>query len=211
MKMVYPSRLFIAGTDTGIGKTLVSAILMSGLNAKYWKPVQSGLTGITDTEWIKENTGLDASRFFHETYRLKEPLSPHASAALEGIHIDLESFVIPETSKGEILIIEGAGGIMVPLNEKELMIDLMKRFNAPVILVARSGLGTINHTLLSINQLRQENIEIFGAVMNGPLNKSNRNAIEHFSDIKVIAEIEPMETITPETLKQGFSRYLGKM
>ncbi len=208
--MIYPPGLFVTGTDTGIGKTLVSAILMSGLNARYWKPVQSGLTDITDTEWVQTHTGLDASRFFKESYRLKEPLSPHTSAALEGIHIDLERFIIPETYEGEILIIEGAGGIMVPLNEKKLMIDLMKRCNAPVILVARSGLGTINHTLLSINQLRQKDIEIFGVVMNGPKNKDNRDAIEHFSGVKVIAEIEPMDSITPETLKQCFIRYFGK-
>jgi dethiobiotin synthetase len=206
----YPARLFISGTDTGIGKTLVSAMLLSGIYARYWKPVQSGLTDITDTEWVKKHTGLDASRFFTETYRLKSPLSPHESAALEGTHIDLEQFVIPQVSQDETLLIEGAGGILVPLNEKALMTDLMKRCNAPVILVARSGLGTINHTLLSINQLRQENIEIFGVVMNGPLNKSNREAIEHFSGVKVIAEVEPMEQITPETIKQGFSRYFGK-
>jgi dethiobiotin synthetase len=210
VKMMYPSRLFVTGTDTGIGKTLVSAMLMSGLNARYWKPVQSGLTDITDTEWVKKHTGLDDTRFFKETYRLKEPLSPHTSAALEGIHIDMERFIIPETNEDETLIIEGAGGIMVPLNEKELMIDLMKRCNAPVILVARSGLGTINHTLLSINQMRQEHIEIFGVVMNGPKNKDNRDAIEHFGNLKVIAEIEPMGSITPETLKESFIKYFGK-
>jgi dethiobiotin synthetase len=208
-KLKYPARLFITGTDTGIGKTLVSAMLMSGLNARYWKPVQSGLTDITDTEWVKKHTNLDASRFFKESYRLKAPLSPHTSAALEGVHIDLEQFIIPQTPKDETLIIEGAGGIMVPLNEKELMIDLMIRCNAPVILVARSGLGTINHTLLSINQLRQENIEIFGVVMNGPKNTSNREAIEHISGVKVIAEIEPLAAITPETLKEGFRKYFG--
>jgi dethiobiotin synthetase len=209
-KLKYPARLFITGTDTGIGKTLVSAILMSGINARYWKPVQSGLADITDTEWVRRHTGLDDSKFFSETYRLKAPLSPHESAALEGIHIDLEQFIIPKIHEGETLIIEGAGGIMVPLNEKVLMTSLMKRCNAPVILVARSGLGTINHTLLSINQLRQENIQIFGVVMNGPQNTSNRDAIEHFGGVKVIAEIEPMETITPEIIKQGFSRYFGK-
>jgi dethiobiotin synthase len=209
-KLKFPERLFITGTDTGIGKTLVSAMLMSALNARYWKPVQSGLIDITDTEWVKRHTGLDASRFFPEGYRLKEPLSPHKSAALENVHIDLDKFIIPQVSPAETLLIEGAGGIMVPLNEKEFMIDLMKRCNAPVLLVARSGLGTINHTLLSINQLRHEHIDIFGVIMNGPLNKSNRDAIEHFGGVKVIAEIEPMEQITPETLRQGFSKYFGK-
>lgn len=209
-KLKFPERLFITGTDTGIGKTIVSAMLMSGIKARYWKPVQSGLTDITDTEWVKKHTGIDESCFFPETYRLRAPLSPHESASLEGKHIDIERFVIPQVSQGETLLIEGAGGIMVPLNKKELMIDLMKRCNAPVLIVARSGLGTINHTLLSINRLRQENMEIFGVVMNGPLNKANREAIEHFGSVKVIAEIEPLEIITPEILKESFSRYFGK-
>lgn len=209
-KLKFPKRLFITGTDTGIGKTLVSAMLLAGLNARYWKPLQSGLADITDTEWVKKHTGLDASRFFPEGYRLKAPLSPHESAALENIHIDVDRFIIPQVSPAETLLIEGAGGIMVPLNKKEFMIDLMKRCDAPVLLVARSGLGTINHTLLSINQLRQENIKIFGVVMNGPMNRSNRDSIEHFSGVKVIAEIEPMKQITPETLKQGFREYFGK-
>ena len=131
--MIFPDRLFITGTDTGIGKTLVSAILLAGLNGKYWKPVQSGLEDITDTEWVKEKTGLDDKFFFPETYRLNKPLSPHASAEPDGIHIDMEEFVVPQIVEGETLIIEGAGGIMVPLNEKELMIDLMKKINAPAL------------------------------------------------------------------------------
>ena len=208
-KTVFPAKIFITGTDTGIGKTLVSAMLLTGLNGKYWKPVQSGLEDITDTEWVKEKTGLDNTSFFPETYRLKLPLSPHTSAEAEGRRIELEKFVIPETMAGETLIIEGAGGIMVPLNEKDLMIDLMKKCNAPVIIVARSSLGTINHTLLSINQLRNEGIEILGIVMNGPRNSDNRDAIEHFGNVKVIAEIEDIMDINPENLERCFRKYFG--
>ncbi len=208
-KIKFPDRIFVTGTDTGIGKTLLAAMLVSGLNGKYWKPVQSGLEDITDTEWVKEKTGLDSTFFFPETYMFKQPLSPHTSAAAEGMRIELEKFVIPETPDGETLIIEGAGGIMVPLNEKDLMIDLMKRCNAPVIIVARSGLGTINHTLLSISQLRNEGIEILGVVMNGPKNSSNRDAIEHFGKVRVIAEIENITDINPESLKGHFREYFG--
>lgn len=207
--MIFPDRLFITGTDTGIGKTLVSAMLLLGLNGKYWKPVQSGLEDITDTEWVKEKTGLDDTHFYSEAYRLNKPLSPHASAEADGVRIDLEQFVIPQTAKDEILIIEGAGGILVPLNEKELMIDLMKKCNAPALVVARSGLGTINHTLLSINQLRSGGIEIFGVVMNGPGNSSNRDAIEHFGNERMIAEVEEIKDINPDSLKRYFEKYFG--
>ena len=207
--MIFPGRIFITGTDTGIGKSLVSAMLLAGLEGKYWKPVQSGLEDITDTEWVKKKTGLDDTHFYPETYRLKLPLSPHASARAGGVRIELSRFEIPQTGHGETLIIEGAGGIMVPLNEKELMIDLIKKCNAPALIVARSGLGTINHTLLSISQLRGEGIDILGVVMNGPANRSNRDAIEHFGSVKVIAGIEEIADINPETLRKSFRKYFG--
>ena len=205
-RMKFPEKIFIAGTDTGIGKTLVSAILLSGLEGRYWKPIQSGLEEVTDTQWIKEKTGLDDRHFYPETCRFKKPLSPHASAAAEGKRIDLEQFEVPEPPEGETLVIEGAGGIMVPLNEKDLMIDLIKKISAPVLIVCRSGLGTINHTLLSINQLRTEGIHVLGVVMNGPRNGSNRDAIERFGNIRVVAEIEEIKDINPGTLKDSFMK-----
>ncbi len=208
-KIKFPDRLFITGTDTGIGKTLVSAMILAGLEGKYWKPVQSGLEEITDTEWVKEKTGLDESHFFSETYRLNQPLSPHASAEADGVHIELDNFKVPKVKQGETLIIEGAGGLMVPMNEKDLMIDLIKKCNVPTLLVARSGLGTINHTVLSINQMRNYNINIFGVVMNGPKSSSNRDAIEAFGKVKVIAEIDNIENITPQTLKEQFAGHFG--
>ena len=208
-KIKFPDRLFITGTDTGIGKTLVSAMILAGLEGKYWKPIQSGLEEITDTEWVKEKTGLDESHFFSETYRLNKPLSPHASAEADGVHIELEKFKIPQITQGETLIIEGAGGLMVPMNEKDLMIDLIKKCNVPALLVARSELGTINHTVLSINQMRHENINIYGVVMNGPKNSSNRDAIEAFGKVKVIAEIENIENINRKSLKEQFARHFG--
>ncbi len=197
-----PRQLFITGTDTSVGKTMVSAILMAGLEGKYWKPIQSGLEEMTDTECVRQMTGLPAAHFLQETYRLTQPLSPHASAEHDSVRIDLEAFELPLTAQH--LIVEGAGGIMVPLNEKHFMLDLMKRLNIPVLLVARSELGTINHTLLSLEQLRRHCLEVFGVVMNGPQNHSNRDAIERFGGVNVWAEIPPLTEISPEILKHTF-------
>lgn len=205
-QIIFPRRLFIAGTDTGIGKSVISAILLLGLEGRYWKPIQSGLEDITDTQWIKEKTGLPESCFCPETYRLKRPLSPHASAAMEGNRIDLDSLEMPPAGEDENLIIEGAGGVMVPLNEKDFMTDLIKKLGVPVLLVARSSLGTINHTLLSLTQMRREGIEIFGVVMNGEKNSSNRDAIEHYGDVRVLAEIENLKEINPDSLKNCFKK-----
>ena len=201
----FPPKLFVAGTDTGVGKTVVSAILVAGLKGKYWKPVQSGLEEMTDTQWIQKVTGFSHSHFFAESYRLQRPLSPHASAAAENIHIELEAFQLPKTN--DHLIVEGAGGIMVPLNEKHFMLDLMKKLNIPILLVARTELGTINHTLLSLEQLRRHGLDVFGVVMNGLRNPGNREAIEYFGKVKVLAEIEPMDSINSETLKRAFIEF----
>ena len=158
---------------------------------------------MTDTQWVMEKTGLPAAHFYPETYRLKRALSPHASAAAEGVRIELEAFRMPD---GVPLVVEGAGGIMVPLNDRHFMLDLMKMLNIPVLLVSSSALGTINHTLLSLEQLRRHNIPIFGVVMNGPKNRSNKEAIEFYGKVKVCAEIEPLPEINPQTLRQVFEK-----
>ena len=199
-----PRQLFITGTDTGIGKTVVSAILVSGLNGKYWKPIQSGLEETTDTQWIQEVTTLPENHFFPETYRLQRPLSPHASAVAEGTRINLDIFQLPSTE--DYLIVEGAGGIMVPLNETHLMLDLMKKLDIPVLLVARSELGTINHTLLSLEQMRISGLEVFGVIMNGPRNPVNRESIEHFGNVTVRAEIEYLPEINRRIRLNGAER-----
>jgi len=201
----FPRRVFITGTDTGIGKTVVAAILMAGLKGVYWKPIQSGLEEMSDTEWIKQNTGLPDNHFREETYRLHKPLSPHASAAKEVLRISMSAFEIPNIGEKKHLIIEGAGGVMVPLNEKHLMIDLIKKLEAPALLVSLSSLGTINHTLLSIRELRRNGIEVMGVIINGPKNRINRDAIEHYGEIDVLAEIEPLSVINSLNLKQCFA------
>ncbi len=203
--MELPKKFFVTGTDTDIGKTVICAILAAGLNAAYWKPVQTGILEGTDTDWLKRVTGLPDSHFFRERWRLSEPLSPHAAAEIEGVHIDLNDFILPETENFPHLIVEGAGGLMVPLNDKHYMIDLIRLLDLPVVLVARSGLGTINHTLLSLEQLRRYGIDIVGVVVNGPANKSNKDAIERYGRIPILAQVEPIEEFDAESLSNVYS------
>ncbi|MDX1638788.1 MAG: dethiobiotin synthase [Balneolaceae bacterium] len=201
----FPTSFFVTGTDTGIGKTVVSAMLAQGLDATYWKPVQSGLQEETDTEFVKRTTNLPASRFVEEEYRLTEPLSPHASAAIDGITISMDRFSLPDYQTRH-LVVEGAGGLMVPLNDEYMIIDLIKYLNLPVLLVSRSELGTLNHTFLSLEALRSRGIEILGVVMNGTKNDSNRRAIENYGNVSVLAELEPLERVTSETLRAAFKQ-----
>jgi len=205
--MDFPARFFVAGTDTGIGKTLVSAILMAGQRAAYWKPVQSGLEDLTDTDWVRQVTGFPDHLFVPETYRLHRPLSPHASAAFDGVSIALSAFHLPAQETFPRLIVEGAGGVMVPLNETHCMADLMKYLDLPVLLVARSSLGTINHTLLSLEKLERSGLEVFGVVMNGPKNQLNKQAIEIYGGIPVVAEVEPLPVIDRKSLTEAYGQY----
>ncbi len=209
MKHDIPQQLFVTGTNTDIGKTVVSAILMAGLRGYYWKPVQSGIIDTSDTRWIQEETNLPESHFFPETYRLTEALSPHAAAAIDGVEISLDRFRMPTPPHGETLIVEGAGGIMVPLNHEHFMLDLMKKLDIPILLVADSELGTINHTLLSLIQMQRYDLTVWGVVMNGPKNAGNREAIERYGNTQVRAEIEPLPEITPQTLTDCFHRCFG--
>jgi dethiobiotin synthase len=207
MALLFPEKIFITGTDTGVGKTFAAAVLMAGLDGEYWKPVQSGLEEITDTDWVKEKTGLPQSRFHAEAYRLREAMSPHASAAKEGIRIDLERFPAPRMEDpSRTLIVEGAGGIMVPLNERHFMLDLMRRLDFPVLLVASSRLGTINHTLLTVDKLRTCRLSILGVVLNGVRNEDNRRAIEEYGNVHVLGEMEPIQKINRKILKAVFRR-----
>jgi dethiobiotin synthase len=192
--------LFVTGTDTGIGKTLVSTLLCLKQGWKYWKPIQSGLDGPTDSEIVAEHIG--EANIQAETYLLPEPLSPHLSAKRAELKIDLHR-VLRQKRTDEPTVIEGAGGILVPLNDEILLLDLIERIQVPVLLVASSKLGTINHTLLSLAALRSRKIEPVGVVMVGNLNSDNREAIEHFGKTRVLGEIPILNSITIETLKQA--------
>jgi dethiobiotin synthetase len=195
----FPPQFFITGTDTDVGKTIVSALLTLGLDSHYWKPIQSGIP--TDTDFIRTATGLEDTHFIPERYRLIQPLSPHAAAKIDGIKIALTDFQLPDAPK---LIVEGAGGLMVPLNDRHLILDLIHHLNLPVCLVTRSTLGTINHTLLSIAALRQAKIPILGVIINGQKNPSNRAAIAHYGKVPILAELEPLPAINSTTLKATF-------
>ncbi|MCY4531981.1 MAG: dethiobiotin synthase [Gammaproteobacteria bacterium] len=204
--MALPTRIFVTGTSTDIGKTVVSGVLVAGLRAHYWKPVQTGLNEGTDTDWIRRHTAIPESRIHRETYSLQQPLSPHAAAVLEDVEIKLDAFAIPDVPVDDFLVVEGAGGIMVPLNRQHYMLDLIKSLDIPVLLVADSQLGTINHTLLSLLQLRRCGIAIIGVVMNGPKNQGNREALEFYGEAPILAEIEQLADLNPASLEICFQQ-----
>lgn len=184
---------FITGIDTDSGKTLVSAIFCQAMGAAYWKPVQSGLPRDTDTV-----SSLVTHEHFNacpETYVFKTPASPHAASRIENVTIELERFVMPVGHKH--LIIEGAGGCLVPLNDNELMIDLMKKFSIPVVLVADLYLGSINHTLLSFEALSRRNIAIAGIVFNGETNPESERIILKHTALPCLLRISKESEITP--------------
>lgn len=195
---------FVTGTDTDVGKTVVAATLTLGLGAYYWKPIQAGLDPTTDTASVKAWTGLPDERFLPETYRLREPMSPHAAARLEGIELDVERILETELPTDRPIVVEGAGGLMVPLNEDALMVDLIHWLGMPVVLVARTSLGTLNHTLLSISELRHRSIPLLGVVLNGEEHESNRRAIEEYGEVRVLGRVPPLGTLDAETLRRAF-------
>ncbi|MEQ8525522.1 MAG: dethiobiotin synthase [Gracilimonas sp.] len=202
MSMDLPEKLFITGTDTGIGKTFISAMLMSSLDATYWKPVQAGLDEETDTEFVKRVSEVADQRIIPERYRLNTPMSPHGAADIDKVEISLHDFSLPDFETKH-LIVEGAGGLWVPINWKESILDLITQFDIPVLLVARSELGTLNHTLLSLEALRSRSVEVFGVILNGPHHQSNRETIEHFGKVPVW-EVQELDTINKQTLIKSY-------
>jgi len=169
--------IFITGIGTDVGKTIVSAILVEKLQADYWKPVQAGDLDNSDTIKVRQLVSNAVSVFHPEAYRLTQPFSPHKAAHLDGVEIDIDKIVLPQTNNQ--LIIEGAGGLMVPLNNQHLIIDLIERLTADVILVSRNYLGSINHTLLSVEALLGRGINIRAIVFNGEADEYTQNIIAH--------------------------------
>lgn len=174
--------IFITGIGTGIGKTIVSAVLTEKLKADYWKPVQSGDLDNSDTDLVRSLVSNTVSKFHPEAYRLTQPFSPHKSADLDGIKIERSKFVLPSTKNQ--LIIEGAGGLMVPLNDHFLMIDLIKKLNAEVILVSRNYLGSINHTLMSAEILHAKGIKLNRLIFCGDQDSYSENFIRSYLNIE---------------------------
>ena len=195
-------RLVVCGTDTDVGKTVVSALLVQGLGARYWKPVQCGLEeGEGDRDRVQRWLGLPQERILPEAYRFQAPVSPHWACQLEGAaEIDPEQLNLP-TAEGP-LVVETAGGLLVPLRMDLLQIDLLHRWGLPVLLVARSGLGTLNHTLLSLEALHQRQIPVAGVLLNGEPHPNNASTLATLGGVPLLGCLAPLSAITPQELEK---------
>ncbi|HEY8657575.1 MAG TPA: dethiobiotin synthase [Hanamia sp.] len=191
--------IFITGTGTDVGKTLVAAIVAEALQADYWKPVQAGYENGTDSLWVQQMLSNKKSVIHPELYKLKMPASPHIAAAAEQKEIKIKKIVahLPKTKNK--LIIEGAGGLMVPLNNKELIIDLIKKLQAKVIIVSKNELGSINHSLLTAAVLKKEKINVAGWIFTEEYQNYERE-IGEWSGYPVIASIKHLPDISKETI-----------
>ena len=194
------SGVFVTGTGTDVGKTIVSAWLARGWGADYWKPVQTGAAAhLASGSDAAEVARLAPGTIIHPSaVVLPQPLSPHEAARLAGTRIDLDALIPPAAARP--IIVEGAGGALVPLNESLLMADLMVRLGLPVLVAAHTGLGTINHTLLTLEALRARGLAIRGVVLSGEPNAANREAIARFGRVTILADLPRLSAVTPETL-----------
>jgi dethiobiotin synthetase len=200
-------RLVVCGTDTDVGKTVVSALLVEGLGARYWKPVQSGLEGGGDRGRLQRLLDLPAERLLPEAYRLNAAVSPHWAAERDGITIESGRLALP--AGNDPLVVETAGGLLVPLRRDWLQIDQLVAWGLPVLLVARSGLGTLNHTLLSLEALRRRGLPLLGLVLNGPLHPDNPRTLEQLGGVPVLAELPPLDPLDRRGLRRQWHRCPG--
>jgi dethiobiotin synthetase len=193
----------VTGTDTGVGKTVFSAALTAALDGCYWKPVQAGRDDGTDAEAVARLAGLNADRVFPEAYCLTTPCSPHLAAAIDGVEIDPARLALPDGSRP--LIIEGAGGALVPLTRSLVYADLFCRWGLPVIIVARTTLGTINHSLLTIEALRRRQIMVHGVAFVGEENADSEAIICQLGRVKRLGRLERLPTLDSASLAQAFA------
>lgn len=205
-----PNRFFITGTDTNVGKTVVSALLCAALGAIYWKPIQTGTREGSDRATVMRIAQMPKKRTLPEAYRFAPPVSPHLAARLAEARIELRKIKLPQIADSENLIVEGAGGALVPINSRQLMTDLMAHLNLPVLLVTRTSLGTINHTLLSIAALRAARLDLRGVVMVGKENRENRAAIEHYGEIEIVGAVPPLAKVNRATLVRIFRKNFNR-
>ena len=197
----------ITGTDTGIGKTVVSAMLVDALEATYFKPVQAGLDEETDTEFVQRVTGLPSYRIAPEAYRLNTPASPHLAAMIDGIEIEMQRLTLPETSHP--LIVEGAGGVMVPLTNNILYIDIFNNWQLPAIICARTSLGTINHTLLTIESLRRWSITVHGVIFVGDPHDENERIIPNLGKVPNLGRLPMLDSLDATSLRAAFQQHFN--
>ncbi len=189
---------FVTAIGTDSGKTFVSAILTEMLEADYWKPVQSGMP--RDTETVKSLVSNEKSQFYQEGYFLNTPASPHASAKIDGVEIELSKIIPPISNRD--LVIEGAGGVLVPLNDQDVILDMVPRLNAEIILVSNLYLGSINHTLLTAEVIKQRGYQVKGIIFNGESNTESERIILHKTGLKELLKVEQEEEINQMIVKK---------
>ena len=180
-------KIFITGIGTDVGKTIASAIVVEALEADYWKPIQAGDIDFSDTHKVKSQILNPKSQFHPNAYALNTPASPHLAASLDGITIDIKKIIEPKTDNH--LVIEGAGGVLVPLNDTECVVDLIKK-DYKVIVVSRHYLGSINHTLLTIEALQNRQLKVAGIIFSGDENKATEEIILKKTNVKMIGRID---------------------
>lgn len=195
-------RFVIAGTDTDIGKTVFAAALTQAMGAHYWKPVQAGTEGGTDSERVRD-LGVSPDLILPEAYRLATPCSPHQAAQIDGVMIDRARLMPP--AQPADLVIEGAGGVLVPVTPDLLYADLFAEWQLPVILVASTGLGTINHSLLSIEALRYRGVPIHGIAFTGAENAETQSTIARIGDVDTLGRLPQIANLNSGTLQQAFA------
>ncbi|PRH86790.1 ATP-dependent dethiobiotin synthetase BioD [Labrys okinawensis] len=199
-------RIVVTGTDTGIGKTVFSAGLSHALGASYWKPVQSGLDEETDSETVQRLGKLPQERILPETYRLATPASPHLSAAIDGMELDPDMLNPPPVASP--LVIEGAGGLLVPLTRWTVFADVFARWRYPAILCARTALGTINHTLLSLEAMRRRDIPLLGLVFIGDEQPDSQSIIADLGNVRSLGRLPKLDPLTADGLHAGFPNWI---
>ena len=203
-------RFFVTGTDTGVGKTVVSAMLCAALDAIYWKPIQTGTREGSDRATVMRMAGIPRSRTAPEVYRFAPPVSPHLAARRAHVQISLRAIGIAIPAPNENLIAEGAGGVFVPVNDSQFTTDVMAELGLPVLLVARTALGTINHTLLSIFALRAARLKVHGVAMVGKPDKENWSAIERYGHVEVLGNLRPLAKLNRAALMDAFRKHFNR-
>ena len=193
----------VTGTDTGIGKTVFAAGLTGALRAAYWKPVQSGLEDETDTQAVTRLTAGSGAEVMAEAYRLITPCSPHEAARIDGVEIDLAHLALPSTDRP--LIVEGAGGALVPYTNDLLAVDLFASWGLPAIVVARTALGTISHTLLTLETLRARNVTIAGVAFVGEAEPVAQAAIARFGKAPMLGRLPMLDPLDAVSLREAFA------
>ncbi len=201
---------FVTGTDTGVGKTTLSALLCAALDAVYWKPIQTGTLEGSDRSTVMRLAGIGNDRTLDEVYQFVPPVSPDLAARWAGVEIDLARINLPTSLMNDWLVVEGVGGVLVPINPKQFVLDLMAKFKLPVILAARSSLGTINHTLLTLAALHAAELPVHGVVLIGDQNRENRETIERFGHVRVIGEIPRLPNLHRTALMQVFLNHFDR-